>query len=378
MKKRVLIVHSGGLDRSGVPSVIMNIVRELKDDCVFDLMLSKPEADAYLAEFREYGGRIFPYVKRRFRLGLLNTAADFLRPVSLFFHTRRAIAKGGPYDVVHCFNEFEMAGSLAAAARLGVPVRIGHVHKAWINEGGPLTKLYRRYCRRLINRCATVRLGCSRLACDCFYLPGGDTQVVSNPYDDRRFRPEADGDVRDGALHIAQVGYLCDNKNQRFTLEVFRHIAADLPEADLTFVGADSPYGDALKDEAAAAGLRDRVSFLPPDADIPALFGRSTLLMLPSKAEGFGIVLIEAQAMGLFCYASDTVPKEADLGGVRFLPLKKGAETWARAIEKERLYEQKIPRDCSAFSMTGMRNSMRRFYGTAGAEEEINSDKTGG
>ena len=279
------------------------------------------------------------------------------------------IADNGPYDVVHCFNEFEMAGSLAAAALRGVPVRIGHVHKTWNGKGGPLTRIYRRYCRRLIDRYATVRLGCSRLACDCCYSPARDAQVVSNPYDEMRFSPGADGAVSGGALRIVQVGYLCDNKNQRFTLEVFRRIAADLPDAELTFVGADSPYGQALKEEASAAGLQDRVTFLPPDADIPALFGRSTLLMLPSKAEGFGIVLVEAQAMGLFCYASDTVPKEADLGGVRFLPLKDGPGNWARTIEKERLFEQKVPRDCSAFTTAGMGRSMRRFYGTANTEE---------
>ena len=375
LKKRVLIVTSGGLDRSGVPSVIMTIVRGLKNDCVFDIMLSAPEADDYLPEFKGYGGRVFPYVKRRFRLSLLNTLSDFLRPVSLYFGTRRVITANGPYDAVHCFNEFDMAGSLAAAAVRKVPIRVGHVNKTWGNRGGPLTRLYRRYCRCLINRYATDRLGCSRLACDCFYAPGARTRIINNPYDEQRFYWDPDAAVTGGGLHMVQVGYLCDNKNQRFTLEVFRSVAEKIPEAKLTFVGADSAYGKALKKDVCAKGLEDCVTFLPSDTDIPGLLNSCSLLMLPSRAEGFGIVLIEAQAMGLFCYASDTVPKETDLGGVRFLPLSSGPGKWAEAILKDHFYEKKIPRDCSAFSVAGFTADIRRVYKIDGSYSDLNSKR---
>lgn len=362
MKKRVLIVTSGGLDRSGVPSVIMTIVRGLKDECVFDIMLSAPEADDYLSEFKGYGGKVFPYVKRRFRFRAFNTLSGFFRPVSLFFCTRRVIAANGPYDVIHCFNEFDMAGSLAAAAVSRIPVRAGHVHKTWANRGGPLTRLYRRYCRRLTDRYATACLGCSRLACDCFYTPGARTQTVNNPYDERRFFWDPGADVSGGALHLVQVGYLCENKNQRFTFEMFCSIAAHMPEAKLTFAGADSSCGRALRNDVRRMGLEERVAFLPPDTDIPGLLNHASLLMLPSKSEGFGIVLIEAQAMGLFCYASDTVPKETDLGGVRYLPLSRGPEKWAEAVLQDHLYERKTPRDCSAFSTAAFTEKIRRLY----------------
>lgn len=40
------------------------------------------------------------------------------------------------------------------------------------------------------------------------------------------------------------------------------------------------------------------------------------IFILPSHFEGLGLVLIEAQASGLPCFASDTVPKEADVTGL--------------------------------------------------------------
>ena len=363
MKKRVLIVTSGGLDKSGVPTVIMTIVRALREDFDFDILLGTREEGYFEPEFWQYGGRIFRHPKRRFRLGPLNTLADFLRPAAMFFATRRLIGKNGPYDAVHCHNEFDMAGSLAAAASRGVPVRVGHVHKTWSRAGGPLTRLYRAYCRRLIHACATARLACSRQAGTAFYRAGDGFRAVNNPYDERRFRPDPDGTVGDGGLRLVQVGYFCDNKNQRFTLEVFRALAAARPDARLSFVGAaEGAYGEALRAAIRESGLEKRVTLLPPDADIPALLNRSTLLLLPSKAEGFGMALVEAQAVGLPCYASDAVPREADLGGVRYLPLSDGPDAWAKTILDEQRFTQKMLCDCSAFTTGRFAEAIRAAY----------------
>lgn len=363
MKRHVLLVASGGLDKSGVPTVMMTIVRALRDDFTFDILLGTREEGYFEPEFRQYGGRIFRRPKRRYRFAPLNTLADVFRPVPLFFTTRRLLRQNGPYDAVHCHNEFDMAGSLAAAASMRVPVRVGHVHKTWRNGGGPLTRLYRGCCRSLIWTCATARLACSRQAGEAFCNRAGGFQVVENPYDERRFCPDPAAAVGDGNLRIIQVGYFCDNKNQRFTLEVFRALAAVHRDARLYFVGdAGNAYGEALRSMIREARLEDRVTLLPPDADLPALMKRSALLLLPSKAEGFGMVLIEAQAVGLPCYASDAVPPEANLGGVRFLPLSDGPDAWARTILEERRFTRKIPCDCSAFSTGRFADAIRAAY----------------
>ena len=79
MKKRVLLIASGGLDKSGVPTVIMTIVRALQEDHDFDILLGTGEEGYFEPEFRQYGGRIFRRPKRKFRFGPLNTLADFFR-----------------------------------------------------------------------------------------------------------------------------------------------------------------------------------------------------------------------------------------------------------------------------------------------------------
>ena len=57
--------------------------------------------------------------------------------------------------------------------------------------------------------------------------------------------------------------------------------------------------------------------------------------LLPSKIEGAPLVLIEAQAVGLRCFASDRVPDIIDCGGVSFIELDKTPEEWADEIHRQ-------------------------------------------
>ena len=56
--------------------------------------------------------------------------------------------------------------------------------------------------------------------------------------------------------------------------------------------------------------------------------------VFPSLWEGLGMAVIEAQANGLNCMVSDTVPSEADLkcGLVRYKSLSENPQIWASEI----------------------------------------------
>ena len=363
MKEKVLLISTGGMDKSGGPSVLMTVARGLSSEYEFDIVTSADKEEYFDAEFKRLGGKIFRCPKVRTRIAPLDRILEALRPVRLYFYTKSLIRRQGGYKVIHCNNDFDMAGCAAGAKAAGVPVRICHTHKTWAPDSqfGLLTRLYRGRCRRTILRCATVLAGCSPDANRSLYGDGAKTQVVWNPYDDSRFVWQQ-GDESAPPLSIAQVGALSENKNQLFSLEVLKQLRELRPDAAITFVGSDpGGYKARMQEKMKALGIESAVTFLPPDADIPALFKNSSVLLFPSKAEGFGIVLIEAQAMGLHCFASSTVPKETNVGGVQYLALSDMPGAWAEAVLKAAELP-KTPCDCSMFSLEAFLGTVRKLY----------------
>jgi len=89
------------------------------------------------------------------------------------------------------------------------------------------------------------------------------------------------------------------------TLDAFCAIADAYPDATLTLFG-EGPDRASLEAKIRERGLRDRVNLTGaiPHAQAMALMAESGLFVLPSYAEGFGIVYIEAMAAGCVAVGS--------------------------------------------------------------------------
>ena len=364
MKERILLISSGGLKKSGVPSVLMTVVRGLSNRYVFDILLHTDEEGYFDKEFLSYGGKIFRLPKKHFGFKVFERIREVLRPLHLYSHTRKLIRNNGPYRAVHCNNDFDSAGCAAAAAKEKVPVRVCHTHRTWEDDSsmGLLTRLYRASCRKAIIRSSTALIGCSASANISTYGKDATATVVYNPYEEDRFSPSLPINNPKN-LSLIQVGYFCKNKNQLFTLEVFNELKKSRPDAHLTYIGdRKGSYGENVESKVRESGLESSVTFLAPDADIPKAMEESNILLFPSGNEGFGIVLIEAQSMGLHCVSSDTVPRETDRGGVVYRPVSSGAKAWADLILSDKTLREKKVQDCSTFSTAHFLETINSLY----------------
>lgn len=196
------------------------------------------------------------------------------------------------------------------AARLArVPVVLSTEHSLMDDsiENRPLTEPLRRLYLAL-NRLATRTVAVSTATADRLVRWGvraDSITVIDNGIDFARLAPsaEARGAVRAelgiGAdvEVIGAVGRLEPVKRFRQLLDA---VAPTLERGrrELVIVG-DGPLRAALRQQAAALGVADRVHLTGPRADVPALLGAMDVLVSPSRDETFGMAVLEGIGAGL-------------------------------------------------------------------------------
>jgi FkbM family methyltransferase len=330
------ILHVGlALQPGGIEALVLGCYRRIDREKVqFDFAVREGPPTVFANEVLELGGRLLTFSQRGGPAPLAQTVRALLREHGPF---------AGLHGHVYRFNGLV----LREAAAAGVPVRIAHSHFTDDGRGdSPLRWAYRAYTRRLIDRYATHKVGCSSVACetlfgaDCWSDPR--TIVIPNGIDLERFASEAGDrealrrelDIPPTALVVGHVGRFAPQKNHRQLVRVFERLLVDRSDAMLVLVGDGE-----LKNEIAAMverlGLRARVRFLGLRMDIPRVLSAFDVLVMPSLFEGFPLTLVEAHAAALPCVVSNTITPEVNLDSslIRFVPLDAGLEEWSAAIQ---------------------------------------------
>ncbi len=145
-------------------------------------------------------------------------------------------------------------------------------------------------------------------------FPRSADRVVSIPEaaDDRftsRRNPEAEAawQVRLGIRppYVFYLGQWKAYKNLPILLEAFARVRRTHPSSQLVIAG-DDPRHPEVRQRAAA--LPEGSVVLPgrlPESAVPELYRGAALVVLPSRAEGFGLPVIEAMACGVPVICSD-------------------------------------------------------------------------
>jgi glycosyltransferase involved in cell wall biosynthesis len=100
----------------------------------------------------------------------------------------------------------------------------------------------------------------------------------------------------EGQTVLTSIGRYYWIKNQASLVRAFAAIAPDMPDATLVLVGGGD--ASALRSLVQSLGLGARVRLLSARPDVPALLAATHLFVHPALAESFGMVIVEAMAMG--------------------------------------------------------------------------------
>ena len=104
---------------------------------------------------------------------------------------------------------------------------------------------------------------------------------------------------------ILNIGRLVEQKDHKTLIEAFALLRKKTPEAKLWIVG-DGPLKRNLKRLTIRLKLDEEVRFSGWITNIKKLLRRADILVLSSRREGFGYVLIEAMSYGLPIISTDT------------------------------------------------------------------------
>jgi glycosyltransferase involved in cell wall biosynthesis len=96
-------------------------------------------------------------------------------------------------------------------------------------------------------------------------------------------------------LKVAFIGVLERQKGVDVLLEAWKNVIQNIPEAHLVMAGSGSLLSD-VRREVARASLSAHVTVEGqlPHSDVKALIDASSVVVLPSRSEGLGLVIIEA------------------------------------------------------------------------------------
>ena len=322
----------------GVEAVVMNYYRHIdKSKIQFDFICDEDSTNIPYEEIEKLGGKVIliPPYQKLFR----------------YHKELKRVLKEGNYKIVHSHINTLSVFSLFASKCAKIPVRIAHSHST-TNKKEKKKNLMKQVLKPFSKLFATYYMCCSELAGRWLFgdklYDEGKIYLLNNAIDLQKFeynekiREEVRKELNIGeeTFVMGHIGRFVEQKNHGFLIDIFYELQKEKQNAVLMLVG-QGPLQNEMKAKVEQLGLKDKVLFLGQRNDAARLYQAMDVFVLPSLYEGLGMVLIEAQTSGSYCFASTEVPTIAKVTeNVEFLKLEDSPRKWAEEVLKLENYRR--------------------------------------
>jgi L-malate glycosyltransferase len=209
--------------------------------------------------------------------------------------------------VFHAHLSWPLAAkyALAAAVISRVPAVVATVQLIPQFEPGRSSLVQLRALAAGVDRYIAVSHDIATELIERFRWPASKVEVVHNAVEVERFAGPAPPGLREQLTGkpdrpvVLTCARLHEQKGHRTLLRA----ATEVPEAVFALAG-EGPERAALESLAEELEVSDRVRFLGPRADVPALLAACDVFALPSLYEGSSLAILEAMAAGRAVVAS--------------------------------------------------------------------------
>lgn len=329
-----MVVHE--MNRGGIENFIMNLYRVIDRDVIqFDFVAHTDKKCDFDDEIEELGGTIYHCPDYR-----IVNHISYCRWWKDFFVSHPE------YKIVHSHLDSSANIHLRIAKKFGCGT-IAHSHSS--SEGFGIKALVKSILKIGFNNCCDYKFACSSEAAKWLYgNKANEATIIKNGIDTEKYVFNAkirnelrkEWNISENEVVLGHIGRVDRNKNQSFIIDVLKSMN-DLG-ISTTFVSAGKGIEiDNLIEKARQLGLDNRVMFLGLRSDIEKVLQTFDMFIMPSLYEGLGIATIEAQASGLKCILSDSIPCETAITeNVKYFSLDKSAKEWAEQIINMLSYER--------------------------------------
>lgn len=271
MKKKIL--HWLSSNRySGAENVAISIIRHLSNEYEFAYMSPAGPIERILLE---NGIKYFPLNKPSFR-------------------DAEAVLKSWKPDLIHAHD---FRASIDSARSRYRCTRISHIHQnpPWIKGINPKTWVYLLSCMRtqgviLVSPQILREASFAKLIRD-------KVTVLSNFVDTQRVVRESKFEDNCKSYDLLFVGRLTEVKDPVFFLSIVKELRRTIPNIQAALVGGGKLL-EYCKLASLEMGIHKNVDIYGELRNPFPIMANSRLLLITSKYEGFGLVAVEAMALG--------------------------------------------------------------------------------
>lgn len=323
-----------GLQRGGIETFLINIYKKIdKSKIQFDFLITDNRSSDYMNFIEKNGGRIYSYTSRR--NGIIK---NYKTALSFFINHKET------YTIVHFhLSSLSNIAPIYAAKKAQIKNIIIHSHSS--NASGIiLHKIIHFLNKKIIIYLADYFFSCSLNAASWMYpekiINSSKFSIINNGIDLEKFEFNLKSrknireklNISDDVFLLGHIGRFSYPKNHSFLIDVFSELVKVVPRSILVLVG-EGPDLNKVRDKIINLNLSNKVIICGVTDKVPQLLSSFDLLLMPSRYEGFPVVLVEAQASRLPCYISDVITREIVLSDlINFISLNKSPMEWAQFI----------------------------------------------
>ncbi|MBE9387813.1 glycosyltransferase [Vagococcus salmoninarum] len=317
------------MNYGGTETLIMNWYRNIdRKKYQFDFLVHTEEQGVYDSEIQEMGGHIY-------RVPKFTVVNYFNYKNSLRTHFKNH----KEHQVVH--------GHVRSTAKIYTRIAKENksqtiIHSHSTGERNGFGKRIKILLEKEIAINGDKLLSCSESA-GRWLFKELDFEIIPNAIDTNKFLFDSnvrkrmrDGlKLEDDVVLFGHVGRFTEEKNHTYLLKVFSGYAKKNDNIRLLLIG-EGKLKEKIVNEAIQNGVYKKVIFIDSSSNIEAYMMAMDIFLFPSRIEGLGIAVIEAQASGLLVIASANIPIETKLT-TNIIYCDYDVEQWIELISEKTL-----------------------------------------